>query len=153
MLASSTVKDSGEADDPHDLERFVRAQECDYERALAEIRTGRKRSHWMWYIFPQIKGLGSSAMSQRYAIKSLAEARAYLDHTLLGPRLNACLEVLLNLEDRSAEEVFGSPDDRKLRSCVTLFAAVSPPDSMFHQLLDKYFNGERDAVTLRLLTG
>lgn len=101
------VKDSGMAGDPHDLDRFVRAQASDYERAVSEIRNGRKRSHWMWYIFPQIEGLGSSAMSQRYAIKSLAEARAYLEHTLLGPRLIACAEALLSLEDRSAEQTFG----------------------------------------------
>jgi uncharacterized protein (DUF1810 family) len=134
----------------HDLERFVRAQEGDYERALSEISQGRKQSHWMWYIFPQIEGLGFSVMSRRYAIKSLAEARAYLNHAVLGPRLIACVEALLSLEDRSAELIFGFPDDKKLRSCATLFAAASPPGSVFHRLLDKYFRGERDPATLRV---
>jgi uncharacterized protein (DUF1810 family) len=137
--------------DPFDLERFVRAQKGDYERALAEIRNGRKRSHWMWYIFPQIEGLGSSAMSQRYAIRSRAEATAYLDHALLGPRLLDCVEALLNLDGRSVEQIFGFPDDRKLKSCATLFETVSPSDSVFHRLLEKYFQGERDPITLRLL--
>ena len=136
-------------DDPYDLERFVRAQTDDYELALSEIMSGRKRSHWMWYIFPQIEGLGSSAMSRQYAIKSRAEARAYLDHALLGPRLLACVEALLGLEGRSAEQIFGFPDDRKLRSCATLFASVSPSGSVFDRLLEKYFQGERDAATLR----
>ena len=135
--------------DPYDLERFVRAQKDAYELALSEIVAGRKRSHWMWYIFPQIEGLGSSAMSRRYAIKSQAEARAYLDHALLGPRLLACVEALLNLEGRSVEQVFGFPDDRKLRSCATLFATVSPSGSVFHRLLEQYFHGEHDAATLR----
>lgn len=145
------MKDSGVPGDLHNLDRFVGAQAGDYERALGEIRTGRKRSHWMWYIFPQIEGLGSSAMSQRYAIKSLAEARAYLDHAVLGPRLIASVEALLSLENLSAEQIFGFPDDRKLRSCATLFAEASPPGSVFHRLLDAYFQGERDPATLRLL--
>ena len=138
-------------DDPHDLNRFVLAQADDYERALAEIRAGRKRSHWMWYIFPQVDGLGFSSMSRRYAIKSLAEARAYLDHPVLGPRLVECTEAALGVEGRSAYEIFGSPDDMKLRSSATLFAAVAPPDSVFARLLDKFYEGERDARTLQLL--
>ena len=137
--------------DPYDLDRFVRAQENSYERALSEIRNGRKRSHWMWYVFPQIAGLGFSPMSQHYAIKSLAEARAYLAHPVLGPRLMTSMETLLNLEGRSADEVFGYPDTMKLRSCATLFAAASPADSAFHRLLDRYFEGEKDATTIRLL--
>jgi uncharacterized protein (DUF1810 family) len=137
--------------DPHDLSRFVQAQADDYERALAEIRSGRKRSHWIWYIFPQIEGLGFSSMSRRYSIKSLAEARAYLDHPLLGPRLIECAEAAIGVEGRSASEIFGSPDDMKLKSCATLFASVSPPDSVFARLLDKYFQGERDGKTLQLL--
>ena len=136
-------------DDPHELERFVRAQRDGYERALSEIMNGQKRSHWMWYVFPQIQGLGSSAMSRRYAIKNQAEARAYLDHAMLGPRLLACAEALINLEGRSAEQIFGFPDDRKLRSCATLFAEVSPSGSVFHRLLEKYFQGERDGATLQ----
>lgn len=145
------VLESGEVNDPFDLERFVRAQEGDYERALAEIKDGRKRSHWMWYIFPQIEGLGFSAMSQRYAIRSRAEAQAYFEHPLLGPRLVACVDALLDLEGRSVEQIFGFPDDQKLRSSATLFAAVSPTSSVFQRLLEKYFHEQRDAATLRLL--
>jgi uncharacterized protein (DUF1810 family) len=138
-------------DDPHDLGRFVRAQAEDYERALDEIRSGRKRSHWMWYIFPQLEGLGFSSMSRRYAIKSLVEASAYLDHPLLGRRLVECCEAVIGVEGRSAYEIFGSPDDMKLKSCATLFASVSPQDSVFAGLLDKYFQGQRDGKTLQLI--
>jgi uncharacterized protein (DUF1810 family) len=133
------------------LNRFVLAQEADYETALSEIRSGRKRSHWMWYIFPQFEGLGQSAMSRRYAIRSRAEAEAYLMHPVLGPRLVECAEAVVSVEGRSAAEIFGSPDDMKLRSCATLFASVSPPGSVFERLLEKYFGGERDAETPRLL--
>ena len=138
-------------DNPHDLDRFVEAQAGDYERALAELRSGRKRSHWMWYVFPQLAGLGFSPTSRRYAIKSLAEARAYLAHPVLGPRLIECVQAALDVEGRSAHEIFGSPDDMKLKSCATLFACVSPAGSLFERLLDKYFGGERDGKTLRLL--
>jgi uncharacterized protein (DUF1810 family) len=137
--------------DPYDLGRFVQAQVGDCERALSEIRAGRKRSHWMWYIFPQYEGLGVSATSRRYSIKSVAEARAYLAHPVLGPRLTECAEAALGVEGRSALEVFGSPDDLKLRSCATLFAHVSPPGSVFERLLSKYFDSERDERTLRLI--
>ena len=137
--------------DPHDLGRFVQAQQGDYERALAEIRAGRKRSHWMWYIFPQYDGLGFSPTTRRYSIKSVAEAQAYLAHPVLGPRLVEIAEAALRVEGRSALEVFGSPDDMKLRSCATLFAHVSPPGSVFERLLGKYFDGERDDRTLRLI--
>jgi uncharacterized protein (DUF1810 family) len=143
--------DRPDAADPHDLARFVQAQEGDYDRALAEVRAGRKRSHWMWYVFPQYAGLGFSSTSQRYAIKSVAEAEAYLRHPVLGPRLVACAEAALGVEGRSAFEIFGSPDDMKLRSCATLFAAVSPPESVFERLLVKYFRGARDEQTLRLM--
>ncbi len=142
---------AGSTDDPHDLNRFVLAQADDYEQALTEIRAGRKRSHWMWYIFPQIDGLGFSSMSRRYAIRSLDEARAYLDHPVLGPRLLECAEAALGIEGRSAHDIFGSPDDMKLRSCATLFAAVTPADSPFCRLLDRFYDGERDARTLQLL--
>ena len=138
-------------DDPFDLERFVRAQAGVYASALDEIRAGRKRSHWMWFVFPQIDGLGSSAMSRRYAIRSRAEAEAYLRHRVLGPRLQECCEAVLALEGRSASEVFGSPDDLKLRSCATLFASASPPGGVFARLLDEYFDGRGDARTLELL--
>lgn len=137
--------------DPYNLDRFVQAQEADYEQALQEIRNGRKQSHWMWYIFPQIDGLGFSAMSQRYSIKSLAEAEAYLRHPVFGPRLVQIAEAAIAVQGRSAYEVFGSPDDMKLKSCATLFACASPAGSVFHQLLDKYFQGERDAATLQIL--
>ena len=142
---------SPDADDPYALDRFMQAQQRDYEQALAEIMSGRKRSHWMWYIFPQIDGLGFSAMSRRYAIKSVAEARAYLRHPLLGPRLSACAEAVLGVDGRSAHEIFGSPDDKKLQSCATLFASVSSAGSVFHRLLDKYYQGQRDGKTLELL--
>jgi len=140
------------AGDPHDLNRFVEAQEGVYERALGEVRAGRKRSHWMWFIFPQIDGLGSSPMAKQYAIKSRAEAEAYLAHPLLGPRLVACAEAAAAVPGTAtALDVFGSPDDMKLRSSATLFACVSPVGSVFEKVLDRYFQGERDSATLRLL--
>jgi uncharacterized protein (DUF1810 family) len=139
-------------DDPYDLERFVRAQATDYDRALSELRAGKKQSHWMWYIFPQIEGLGRSLMSVRYSIKSAAEARAYLDHPVLGPRLRESAAVVRDIAGRSALQIFGSPDDMKLRSSATLFVTVSN-DGVFEQVLQKYFNGEHDKETLRLLGG
>jgi uncharacterized protein (DUF1810 family) len=143
--------DGRDAGDPHGLNRFLRAQEADYEQALAEITRGRKVTHWMWYVFPQLDGLGFSSTAKHYAIKSLAEARAYLDHPVLGPRLLECAEAAVRVEGRSATEIFGSPDDLKLRSCATLFACVSPPGSVFDRLLAKYYGGARDDKTLRLL--
>ncbi len=137
--------------DPYDLDRFVRAQEGIFETALSELRAGRKSTHWMWYVFPQLAGLGRSPASRQYSISTLAEAGAYLRHPVLGPRLVACVEAVLAIEGRSAHEIFGSPDDRKLRSSITLFAVVSPPGSVFHRLLETYFRGEPDARTLRLL--
>jgi uncharacterized protein (DUF1810 family) len=140
-----------DTNDRHDLHRFVEAQEDDYAQALAEIRNGRKRSHWMWYIFPQFDGLGSSSLSRRYSIKSVAEAKAYLAHPILGQRLLECCEAALTVEGKSALEIFGSPDDIKLRSCATLFASVSPAGSVFHRVLDRYFEGGRDDKTLHLM--
>ena len=137
--------------DPHDLNRFVEAQEHHYAQALAEIRNGQKRSHWMWYVFPQFDGLGFSSISRRYSIKSVAEAKAYLRHPILGPRLLESAQATLGVEGRLALEMFGTPDDMKLRSSATLFASVSPAGSVFEQLLDRYFGGERDDRTLRLL--
>ena len=137
--------------DPYDLERFVRVQQHDYARALAELRNGRKRSHWMWYIFPQFRGLGFSSMSQRYAIGSIDEAKAFLRHPVLGPRLTECANALLAIADRSATDILGSPDDLKLRSSATLFAHVSPPGSEFERLLQMYWQGEPDQLTLELL--
>jgi uncharacterized protein (DUF1810 family) len=137
--------------DPHQLSRFLEAQESAYPQALAELRQGRKRSHWMWFIFPQLAGLGRSATAQFYGIKSLAEARDYLAHPVLGPRLVECCETVLAIPNRSAHAIFGSPDDLKLRSCATLFAYVAPAGSVFARLLDRYYQDERDAQTLRLL--
>ncbi len=140
------------ADDPFNLERFVNAQEGVYERALAELKHGRKRTHWMWYIFPQIEGLGHSATAQYYAIKSTAEARHYLNHLVLSSRLRACAEAVLAIEGRSVAEIFGYPDDLKLRSSMTLFAwAADDPDAVFARVLDQYFHGEPDTKTLAIL--
>ena len=140
-------------EDAYDLARFVEAQAGSYDRALFEIARGRKRSHWMWFVFPQMAGLGFSATSRRYAIRSKAEAEAYLDHETLGRRLIECARAALAVEGLSAREIFGTPDDLKLRSSATLFAAVSPAGSVFHRLLDKYFDGAPDEATLQLLAG
>jgi uncharacterized protein (DUF1810 family) len=137
--------------DPHDLRRFVDAQADHYELALREIRSGQKRSHWMWYIFPQIVGLGHSPMARHYAFRSIAEAGAYIRHPVLGPRLIECAEAALGLEGVSAYDIFGSPDDLKLRSCATLFAQVSEPGSVFHRMLDRFYQGKPDEKTLQLL--
>ena len=138
-------------DDPHDLQRFADAQADVFERALAELSTGAKRNHWMWFIFPQVAGLGFSAMAQRYAIGSKLEAEAYLAHPLLGPRLIACARAVLAVEGRSAHQIFGSPDDLKFRSSITLFDAVAP-DGIFAEALRKYFDGRPDEATLEALT-
>ena len=138
-------------DDPYNLSRFLRKQEGDYEQALSEIMSGKKCNHWMWYIFPQLDGLAFSPTSKHYSIKSVEEAKAYLDHAILGPRLLECAEAVVRVEGRSATEIFGSPDDLKLRSCATLFACVSPADSVFERLLGKYYRGGRDGKTLKLL--
>jgi uncharacterized protein (DUF1810 family) len=142
---------TADSDDPHNLARFVQAQERSYAHALAEIKRGRKESHWMWYIFPQFLGLGHSETSRRYSIKSVAEAKTYLQHPILGPRLVECCEATVAVEGRSAHQIFGSPDDLKLNSCATLFAHVSPTGSVFHRLLDKYFDGTPDDKTRHLL--
>jgi uncharacterized protein (DUF1810 family) len=135
--------------DTYDLRRFVDAQEegGTYEQALSELRAGRKTSHWMWFVFPQRAGLGQSAMSRRYAIGSAAEARAYLDHPVLGPRLVKVSEALLAHDDRSAPEILGGIDAAKLRSSMTLFAGVAPEQPIFQQVLDLYFDGEGDMAT------
>jgi uncharacterized protein (DUF1810 family) len=138
-------------DDPYNLTRFVRGQQDDYERALTEIKKGQKRTHWMWYVFPQFDGLAFSSTSKYYAIKSVEEAKAYLEHPIIGPRLRACAEAAVGVEGRSATEIFGSPDDLKLQSSATLFASVSPPGSVFDHVLEKYFGGARDERTLQLL--
>lgn len=137
--------------DPFDLARFVSAQGENYADALAEIRDGCKLSHWMWYVFPQFAGLGQSETARRYAIQSLAEAEAYLAHPLLGPRLVECCEALLAVEGKTAHAVFGTPDDLKLRSSATLFAALCPPGSVFERVLVRYYAGRPDDHTLRLI--
>ena len=135
-----------------DLNRFLVGQESIYGLALSELRSGRKRSHWMWFVFPQFAGLGASPLSRHYAIKSVAEAEAYLRHPVLGPRLVDCCEAVLAVKGRTAFEIFGSPDDLKLRSCATLFAHVSPAGSVFERLLARYFPDGPDDRTLLLLT-
>ncbi len=139
-------------DDPYDLQRFISAQEGVYERALAELQSGKKRSHWMWFIFPQVEGLGQSPTSKYYAITSAAEAREYLAHPLLGTRLHECAEAVLILEGRSASEVFGFPDDLKFRSCMTLFAEIAGADSVFARVLRQVFDDQRDRQTLEFLS-
>jgi len=138
-------------DDPFDLSRFTSAQEGVYDQVLAELRSGEKRSHWMWFIFPQIDGLGSSSMARRYSIKSIDEARHYLRHPILGARLQECAEAVLGIKGRSASEILGNLDDMKLKSSMTLFSSVASPGSAFANVLDKYFEGERDSGTLRIL--
>ncbi len=135
----------------NNLQRFLDAQTRDYPQALAEVKAGRKRSHWMWYIFPQIQGLGFSSTSQHYAIRDAAEAAAYLAQPVLGPRLREISGELLKLTGRDASRVFGSPDDLKLRSSMTLFAAVPGADPVFRAVLDAYFGGKADEKTLRQL--
>jgi uncharacterized protein (DUF1810 family) len=136
-------------ENPYDLERFVAAQDAggSYECAAAELRAGRKTSHWMWFIFPQIAGLGHSPTAQRYAISSLAEARAYLAHPVLGARLAGCAAILTGLAGRTAEQIFGEVDAVKLRSSITLFMHAAPGEPLFAQVLDQYFGGEPDAAT------
>lgn len=142
---------TGGIDDPYALKRFTSAQERVYEEVLSEIRGGRKQTHWMWYIFPQISGLRHSDTAKHYAIKSVDEAREYMRHPVLGARLRECTEAVLAIEGRAASEIFGSPDDVKLRSSMTLFAVVSGTGSVFHRVLDKYFRGEQDSRTLQIL--
>jgi uncharacterized protein (DUF1810 family) len=134
-----------------DLMRFVDAQAPVYGRVIGELRDGRKRSHWMWYVFPQVAGLGFSIMSQRFAIGSRAEATAYLEHPLLGSRLIECTDAMLSHPDLSAHAILGSPDDMKFRSSMTLFGAVSEKGSPFERALEQFFDGERDEKTVALL--
>ncbi len=137
--------------DPYDLDRFVEAQESIYAQATAELAAGRKRSHWMWFVFPQLEGLGASAMAQRYAIRSLAEAQAYLEHPLLGARLRECVALVNRVETRVAHDIFGHPDDLKFHSSTTLFAAAAPEEPLFAEALRKYFASRRDPLTLAKL--
>jgi uncharacterized protein (DUF1810 family) len=137
--------------DPHNLQRFLNAQEGAYEDVLAELRDGRKRTHWMWFIFPQIAGLGSSPMAQHYAISGHAEGLAYLAHSTLGQRLRQCTELVNQVPNSTIDSIFGYPDDLKFHSSVTLFAAVAPAEAIFQQALEKYFGGTPDPATLARL--
>ena len=135
--------------DPHDLQRFVDAQAHTYDQALAELRAGQKRTHWMWFVFPQIEGLGSSAMARHYAIASRAEAEAYLGHPVLGPRLRELTRIVNDMQDRSAGQIFGYPDDMKFHSSMTLFAQCAGASGKeFDEALAKYFGGRADTATL-----
>ena len=134
-----------------DLERFVLAQRVNYEDTLREMHCGRKQTHWMWYIFPQLRGLWRSAMSMRYGLDGLEEARAYLAHPALGPRLLECCEAVLKADSNDPWEVFGSPDDLKFCSCLTLFALAAPSVPIFEQLLDKFYGGQKDLRTIQIL--
>lgn len=137
--------------DPFRLQRFHLAQEPVYGHVIAELRDGRKETHWIWFVFPQLAGLGHSEMARTYGILSVEEASAYLQHPVLGQRLLECAEAVLAVPDRTAREILGSPDDLKLRSCATLFAAISHADSVFHRVLDHFFGSGPDPKTLELL--
>jgi uncharacterized protein (DUF1810 family) len=138
-------------DTDYNLQRFVDAQAPVYSKVLAELRAGRKQSHWMWFIFPQVAGLGRSEMAQKYAIGSTDEAAAYLAHPVLGPRLRECAQLVAEIDDKPIEEIFGSPDDRKFQSSMTLFADVAPDEAVFQVNLDTYYDGQADAATLERL--
>jgi uncharacterized protein (DUF1810 family) len=141
-------------DDPHDLARFVEAQDGVYDRAVGELRAGRKRTHWIWFILPQLEGLGRSPTAKRYGIASREEARAYLEHPILGPRLLGAVAAAMQAQGApDAHALFGSPDDLKFRSCLTLFAEVAEDPAPFEAALDRFYGGERDPDTLRLLGG
>lgn len=137
--------------DAYNLHRFLDAQELVHDTVLAELQAGRKSSHWSWFIFPQIAGLGHSAMAQQFAIGSLDEAKTYVQHAVLGPRLRECTQLVLNVEGRSAEEIFGYPDHLKFRSCMTLFLTAATDNALFKSALLKYFDGQPDQVTLDIL--
>ena len=138
--------------EPDNLGRFVEAQDRVYERVCQELRDGQKTSHWMWFVFPQLRGLGQSQMAHRYGIGSREEAEAYLNHPVLGPRLRECTGLVNQVQGRSIEEIFGYPDDLKFRSSMTLFSSVAPGEQIFQDALDKYFGGEPDPRTLDLLS-
>jgi len=136
-----------------DLERFVVAHAPVYKAALDELRAGEKRTHWMWFVFPQLRGLGRSPIALKYGIENLKEAQAYLEHPVLGPRLIECTEATLRVQDRTLHQIFGSPDDLKFRSSMTLFCEVPDAEAVFSQALDRYCNGQKDPATLKLLEG
>jgi uncharacterized protein (DUF1810 family) len=130
-----------------DIERFVDAQSAVYDSVLAELRAARKSGHWMWFVFPQLRGLGRSGTASYYGIASPVEALEYLAHPVLGERLRECVELVLAVQERSAKEIFGSPDDLKFRSSMTLFAEIAPDEPLFQRALDRYFGGDRDPLT------
>jgi uncharacterized protein (DUF1810 family) len=134
------------------LDRFITAQAPVYAQALAELRAGQKQTHWMWFVFPQMMGLGQSSASRAYGIQSLNEARSYLAHPVLGTRLRECCQAVMNVRGKSAHDIFGTPDDVKFRSSLTMFTEAAPQELMFFNLLEKYFDGEPDEATLELLT-
>lgn len=138
--------------DPFELQRFVDAQAPVYDTVVGELRGGRKRSHWMWFVFPQLRGLGNSPTAARFAISSADEARAYLAHELLGPRLRECAGLVARIDDRTADQIFGWPDDMKLRSSMTLFARASDDNADFVEVLEKFFDGAEDPATLARLS-
>jgi uncharacterized protein (DUF1810 family) len=137
--------------DPFNLKRFVIAQELVIDGVYAELKAGRKQSHWMWFVFPQLAGLGNSQMAAKYAIASLAEAQAYLEHPILGPRLHECTDLVLQVPDRTIRQILGSPDDLKLRSCMTLFAKATTDNAIFRAALSKYYPSGEDPLTTQLL--
>lgn len=147
----TTHDSTTDIDDPFNLNRFISAQNKVYDRVLAELNSGQKRSHWMWYVFPQLGGLGHSTTAKHYAIKSREEAQSYLNHPILGTRLVECTETVLAIEGRSISDIFGYPDDLKLKSSMTLFASVADANAPFLPVLDRYFQGEQDSKTLQLL--
>jgi uncharacterized protein (DUF1810 family) len=138
--------------DQFDLQRFVDAQDRVYDRVLAELRNGAKRSHWIWFVFPQLRGLGHSPTAERFGISSLDEARAYLAHPVLGQRLRECARLVARIDGRSADDIFGWPDNLKVRSSMTLFARATDDDAQFRAVLEKFYNGEEDAATVELLS-
>ncbi len=141
-----------DSDDPYDLQRFVDAQDPVFEEVRSELRSGRKESHWMWFIFPQLKGLGHSPMAEKFGISSRKEAEAYLQHPILGPRLRGCCELVCNIEGREIDRIFGYPDDLKFRSSMTLFAHSTKDNDVFKAAIQKYFGGQFDDATLHLLS-
>lgn len=145
------LQQSGPTPGSNELERFMHAQDAAWEHVVEELEDGAKQTHWMWFVFPQLRGLGRSDLARRFGIASLAEAEAYVEHPLLGPRLLQCCEILERLQGRSALAIFGAVDELKLRSCLTLFERAAPNEPVFTHLLEKYFGSQRDAATLALL--
>jgi len=146
-----TPTSPSDTNDPYDLQRFVDAQAGCYADVVAELRAGAKTTHWMWFVFPQLRGLGSSAMSERFGIRSKAEAIAYLEHPILGERLRECVELVLAVDRRTASQIFGTPDDLKLHSSMTLFACAAPGERLFVETIERYYGGVMDGRTLERL--